>query len=150
MNIIFQENLNEMIHHAQQKISNTFCHAPAPSQAAPRPRLRFGDLQSPWLAAPEETSGDRQREALCISKRTQQSRKANRFARKRAAAFLSTAASYPPRTGSTEHRDNPRFIYSSKSGSRRSAHPEIERPRKQDVVRAGCRGEGLQSGFSLK
>lgn len=54
LNIIFQENLNEMIHHAQQKISNTFCQAPAPSQAAPRPRLRFGDLQSPWLAAPEE------------------------------------------------------------------------------------------------
>lgn len=27
MNIIFQENLNEMIHHAQQ-ISTTFCQAP--------------------------------------------------------------------------------------------------------------------------
>lgn len=54
MNIIFQENLNEMIHHAQQKISSTFCQAPAPSRAASRPRLRSGDPQSPWLAAPEE------------------------------------------------------------------------------------------------
>lgn len=53
MNIIFQENLNEIIHHAQ-KISNTFCQVPTPSLAAPQLRLCFGDLQSPWLAAPEE------------------------------------------------------------------------------------------------
>lgn len=116
MNIIFRENLNEMIHHAQQKISNTFCRAPAPHRTEPSGSSTAAPLRRPAVTLARRSGGkpaarDKEKHFVFISKRAQRSSKADRLACEGAAAFPGAAARRPPRAGSAERRDDPfRFL----------------------------------------
>lgn len=85
MNTVFQENLNEMIHHAQQKIGNT--SRQRPHRAAPETRSHLGSPLRGKPAAPQ-----RQR---FVFPSTHSESNANQ----RTAAFPGTAARFPPCTG---------------------------------------------------